>query len=62
MAETGVTMELSNEEFQIETHGIDIIPESQRGGSPRRGNRMPRVDHTIIKTSHAAQTMGAYTE
>ena len=36
MAETAVTMELANEEFQIETHGIDIIPESQRGGSPRR--------------------------
>src|SRR5215469_2871560 len=36
MAETGVEMELVNEEFQIETHGIDIIPESQRGGSPRR--------------------------
>jgi nucleobase:cation symporter-1, NCS1 family len=36
MAETGVAMELANEEFQIETHGIDIIPESQRGGSPRR--------------------------
>ena len=36
MAETGVAMELANEEFQIETHGIDIIPESQRGGTPRR--------------------------
>jgi NCS1 family nucleobase:cation symporter-1 len=36
MAETGVAMELTNEEFQIETHGIEIIPESQRGGSPRR--------------------------
>lgn len=35
MAETGVAMELANEEFQIETHGIDIIPESQRGGTPR---------------------------
>jgi NCS1 nucleoside transporter family len=29
-------MELVNEDFQIETHGIDIIPESQRGGTPRR--------------------------
>jgi nucleobase:cation symporter-1, NCS1 family len=36
MAETAVEMELINEEFQIETHGIDIIPESQRGGTPRR--------------------------
>jgi NCS1 family nucleobase:cation symporter-1 len=36
MAETGVAMELINEEFQIESHGIDIIPESQRGGTPRR--------------------------
>lgn len=36
MAETGVEMELINEEFQIETHGIEIIPESQRGGTPRR--------------------------
>lgn len=36
MAETSVEMELMNEEFQIETHGIDIIPESQRGGTPRR--------------------------
>ena len=36
MAETAVEMELINEEFQIETHGIEIIPENQRGGSPRR--------------------------
>jgi nucleobase:cation symporter-1, NCS1 family len=36
MAETGVQMELTNSEFQIETHGIEIIPESQRGGTPRR--------------------------
>ena len=36
MAETAVDMELINEEFQIETHGIEIIPEKQRGGSPRR--------------------------
>jgi nucleobase:cation symporter-1, NCS1 family len=36
MAESAVVMELTNEEFQIETHGIEIIPESQRGGTPRR--------------------------
>jgi NCS1 family nucleobase:cation symporter-1 len=36
MAETGVEMALINEEFQIESHGIDIIPESQRGGTSRR--------------------------
>jgi len=36
MAETPVEMELLNEEFQIETHGIEIIPENQRGGTPRR--------------------------
>jgi nucleobase:cation symporter-1, NCS1 family len=36
MAESAVEMELINEEFQIETHGIEIIPDSQRGGTPRR--------------------------
>jgi nucleobase:cation symporter-1, NCS1 family len=36
MAETQAEMELVNEEFHVETHGIEIIPESQRGGTPRR--------------------------
>lgn len=36
MAETSVAMELANDEFHIETHGIEIIPEGQRGGTPRR--------------------------
>jgi NCS1 family nucleobase:cation symporter-1 len=36
MAQLQPDTALINEQFQIETHGIDIIPESGRTGSPRR--------------------------
>jgi NCS1 family nucleobase:cation symporter-1 len=36
MAQPQADTGLVNDEFQIETHGIDIIPESGRTGTPRR--------------------------